>query len=151
MSTSRSRSPPTLAEANDLVAQATTAGLLLGSAPDTFLGSAAQTARAALDDGAIGEPIGVAAFITSNRVETWHPDPTFLFQPGGGPVADLGPYYLTAMVNLLGPLASVMARSRIGIPTLPVTSPAAGSTPSLSPCPRTSQRRCSSRRASSER
>ena len=113
----------TLAEANDLVAQATTAGLLLGSAPDTFLGSAAQTARAALDDGAIGEPIGVAAFITSNRVETWHPDPTFLFQPGGGPVADLGPYYLTAMVNLLGPLTSVVARSRIGVPTLPVTSP----------------------------
>jgi predicted dehydrogenase len=113
----------TLAEADDVVAQADAAGRLLGSAPDTFLGSAAQTARAALDDGAIGEPIGVAAFITSNRVETWHPDPTFLFQPGGGPVADLGPYYLTAMVNLFGPLASVAARSRIGAPTLPVTSP----------------------------
>ena len=113
----------TLAEADDVVAQADAAGLLLGSAPDTFLGSAAQTARVALDDGAIGEPIGVAAFITSNRVETWHPDPTFLFQPGGGPVADLGPYYLTAMVNLFGPLASVVARSRIGTPTLPVTSP----------------------------
>ena len=113
----------TLAAADDVIAQAGAAGLLLGSAPDTFLGSAAQTARAALDDGAIGEPIGAAAFITSNRVETWHPDPTFLFQPGGGPVADLGPYYLTAMVNLFGPLASVSARSRIGAPTLPVTSP----------------------------
>jgi predicted dehydrogenase len=113
----------TLAEADNVVAQADSAGLLLGSAPDTFLGSAAQTARAALDDSAIGEPIGVAAFITSNRVETWHPDPTFLFQPGGGPVADLGPYYLTAMVNLFGPLASVMARSRIGTPKLSVTSP----------------------------
>jgi predicted dehydrogenase len=113
----------TLSEAQSLVAAADAAGLLIGSAPDTFLGSAAQTARRAVDDGLIGEPVGVAGFITSSRVETWHPDPTFLFQPGGGPVADFGPYYLTAMVNLLGPLASVAARSRIGAPTRVVTSP----------------------------
>jgi predicted dehydrogenase len=113
----------TLSEAERLVAQAEAAGLLLGSAPDTFLGSAAQTARRAVDDGLIGEPIGVAGFITSGRVETWHPDPTFLFQPGGGPVADMGPYYLTSMVNLVGPLSSVSARGRIGSPTLTVTSP----------------------------
>ena len=112
-----------LPDALRLVATAEQAGLLLGSAPDTFLGSAAQTARRAVDDGLIGDPIGVAGFITSGRVETWHPDPTFLFQPGGGPVPDMGPYYLTAMVNLLGPLASVSARGRIGSPTLTVTSP----------------------------
>jgi predicted dehydrogenase len=112
-----------LSEAKRLVEQADAAGLLLGSAPDTFLGSAAQTARRAVDGGLIGEPIGVAGFITSGRVQTWHPDPTFLFQPGGGPVADMGPYYLTSMVNLLGPLASVSARGRIGSPTLTVTSP----------------------------
>lgn len=112
-----------LSQARELVARAGAAGLLLGAAPDTFLGSAAQTARRAVDDGLIGEPVGVAGFITSGRVETWHPDPTFLFQPGGGPVADMGPYYLTAMVNLLGPLASVAARSRIGAPTRTVTSP----------------------------
>ena len=112
-----------LPDARRLVVKAQAAGLLLGSAPDTFLGSAAQTARQAVDDGLIGDPIGVAGFITSGRVETWHPDPTFLFQQGGGPVADMGPYYLTAMVNLLGPLASVSARGRIGSPTLTVTSP----------------------------
>jgi predicted dehydrogenase len=112
-----------LADAQRLVEKADAAGLLLGSAPDTFLGSAAQTARAAVDGGLVGEPIGVAAFITSGKVETWHPDPAFFFQPGGGPVADLGPYYLTAMVNLLGPLVSVSARGRIGSPTVTVTSP----------------------------
>lgn len=111
-----------LASAHALVATADARGLLLGAAPDTFLGSAAQTARRAVDDGLIGDPIGVTGFITSNRVETWHPDPTFFFQPGGGPVADLGPYYLTAMVNLLGPLASVTARGRIGAPERTVTS-----------------------------
>jgi len=113
----------TLAEARGLLATADASGLLLGAAPDTFLGSAAQTARHAIDAGLIGEPVGVAGFITSTRPETWHPDPSFLFQPGGGPVADLGPYYLTAMVNLLGPLRSVAARSRIGAPFVPVTSP----------------------------
>jgi predicted dehydrogenase len=112
-----------LPEARRLVALANDAGLRLGAAPDTFLGSAGQTARRALDDGVIGDPIGVAAFITSGKVETWHPDPTFLYQPGGGPVADLGPYYLTAMVNLLGPVTWVAARSRIGAPVRAVTSP----------------------------
>jgi predicted dehydrogenase len=106
-----------------LAEEAAAAGLLLGAAPDTFLGSAAQTARRAVDDGLIGEPIGVTGFITSNRVETWHPDPTSRFQPGGGPVSNMGPYHLTAMVNLLGPLTSVLARGRIGAPVRTVTSP----------------------------
>jgi predicted dehydrogenase len=112
-----------LAEALRLVTVAEEAGLLLGAAPDTFLGSAGQTARRAVDDGLVGDPIGVAGFSTSNRVETWHPDPTSHFQPGGGPVQNMGPYYLTAMVNLLGPLTSVFARGRIGEPVRTVTSP----------------------------
>jgi len=111
-----------LPEALRLAEAAGAAGLLLGAAPDTFLGSAAQTARRAVDNGLIGEPVGVAGFITSNRVETWHPDPTSRFQPGGGPVSNLGPYHLTAMINLLGPLTSVIARSRIGAPVRAITS-----------------------------
>jgi predicted dehydrogenase len=112
-----------LPEALRLTEAAEAAGLLLGAAPDTLLGSAAQTARRAVEDGLIGEPVGVAAFITSNRVETWHPDPTSRFQPGGGPVHNIGPYHLTAMVNLLGPLTAVFARARIGAPVRTVTSP----------------------------
>jgi predicted dehydrogenase len=112
-----------LPEAQRLAAVAEAAGLLLGAAPDTFLGSAGQTARRAMDDGLVGEPIGVVGFSTSNRVETWHPDPTSHFRPGGGPVQNMGPYYLTAMVNLLGPLWSVFAAGRIGEPVRAVTSP----------------------------
>jgi predicted dehydrogenase len=112
-----------LPEAQRLATVAETEGLLLGAAPDTFLGSAGRTARRAVDQGLIGEPIGVVGFSTSNRVETWHPDPTSHFQPGGGPVQNMGPYYLTAMVNLLGPLTAVSARSRIGEPVRAVTSP----------------------------
>ncbi|MFC9454482.1 Gfo/Idh/MocA family protein [Streptomyces sp. NPDC056983] len=98
-------------------------GLLFGAAPDTFLGSAGQTARAAIDSGSIGEPVGATAFVTHSQAETWHPDPTFLFQPGGGPVLDMGPYYLTALVNCLGPVAAVYGTSRIGAPQRTVTAP----------------------------
>lgn len=94
-----------------------------GSAPDTFLGSASQTARKALDAGRIGTPIGASAFIGHSKAETWHPDPRFLFQPGGGPVMDMGPYYFAILVNLLGPVRSVTAASRIGAPTRTVTAP----------------------------
>jgi predicted dehydrogenase len=112
-----------LADALRLAERARDAGLLLGSAPDTFLGSANQTARRAIDDGLIGAPIGVAAFVTASKSETWHPDPTFLFQPGAGPALDLGPYYITSMVNLLGPIRAVAGSARIGSPTREVTSP----------------------------
>lgn len=96
---------------------------LLGSAPDTFLGSAIQTALAAVDSGRIGNPIGATAFIRSSRAETWHPDPRFLFAPGAGPVMDMGPYYITALAQILGPVASVTAASRIGRTPLTVTAP----------------------------
>lgn len=112
-----------LSTAQELLATAGAKKLLVGAAPDTFLGSAGQTARRALDAGLIGEPIGVAGFLTSVRVETWHPNPSFLFQPGGGPVYDMGPYYLTAMVNLLGPILSVAASARVGVPKIALTAP----------------------------
>jgi predicted dehydrogenase len=98
-------------------------GRLLGSAPDTFLGSAVQTARHALDAGLIGEPVGVSGFVRSSRVETWHPDPRSFFGPGGGPVMDMGPYYLAAMINCLGPVRRVAAANRVGAAVRRVTSP----------------------------
>lgn len=96
---------------------------ILGSAPDTFLGSAGQTARHAIDSGYIGAPIGASAFVRSSRAETWHPNPGFLFEPGGGPVMDMGPYYIAALVNCLGPIHRVSADARIGSPTRKVTAP----------------------------
>jgi predicted dehydrogenase len=110
-------------EAQAVVAAAAASGRVLGSAPDTFLGSAGQTARAAIDDGLIGEPIGATAFIQHSKAERWHPDPRFLFQAGGGPVLDMGPYYLAILVNLLGPIASVGGASRIGAPVRTVSAP----------------------------
>ncbi|MDI2125615.1 Gfo/Idh/MocA family protein [Yinghuangia seranimata] len=109
--------------AREQLALAKDLGLALGGAPDTFLGSAGQTARAVLDGGAIGDPVGATAFVTHSRAETWHPDPTFLFKPGGGPVLDLGPYYVTQLVNCLGPVAEVYGRSRVGAPVRTVTAP----------------------------
>lgn len=96
---------------------------ILGSAPDTFLGSAGQTARHAIDSGYIGTPIGASAFVRSSRAETWHPSPGFLFEQGGGPVMDMGPYYIAALVNCLGPIRRVSADARIGSETRIVTAP----------------------------
>lgn len=113
----------TLPDSERMLAEADGAGRLLGAAPDTFLGSAVQTARAAVDEGLIGDPVGAVAFVTHSRAETWHPDPSFLFQPGGGPALDLGPYYLTALVTLLGPVETVSGATRIGAPIRRVTAP----------------------------
>lgn len=113
----------TLDEGRKVLAAAAAGTGLLGSAPDTFLGSAIQTARAAIDDGAIGTPIGATAFVRHSRAETWHPDPSFLFKSGGGPVLDMGPYYLAALVNCLGPVAEVYSVGVIGSPVRHVTSP----------------------------
>lgn len=112
-----------LADANRLLALAEETGLTLGAAPDTFLGSWGATSRAVVDSGALGEVAAATAFIPHNRVETWHPDPTFLFQPGGGPTLDRGPYYIAALVNLLGPIAEVAGMERMGAPKRDVTAP----------------------------
>ena len=80
-------------------------GLRVGCAPDTFLGGAHQAARGLLDAGAIGTPVGGTAFFMCPGHERWHPNPDFYYEAGGGPVLDMGPYYITDLVNLLGPVA----------------------------------------------
>jgi Predicted dehydrogenases and related proteins len=96
-----------LAEGVELVKLAEEKGLMLGGAPDTFLGAGIQTCRKIIDDGLIGDPLGAAAFMICRGHETWHPDPAFYYKYGGGPMFDMGPYYLTAMVNLLGSVKAV--------------------------------------------
>ena len=86
-------------------------GLRVGSAPDTFLGGAHQAARAALDSGRIGKVVAGTAHVMSRGMEHWHPNPDFFFQPGAGPVLDIGPYYITNLVQLIGPVARVSALS----------------------------------------
>jgi predicted dehydrogenase len=96
-----------IAEAQMLVEAASAKGLRLGCAPDTFLGGAHQTARNYLDGGLIGRPVGGTAFFMCPGHERWHPNPGFYYLAGGGPMLDMGPYYVTDLVNLLGPVASV--------------------------------------------
>jgi len=86
-------------------------GVLVGCAPDTVLGTGVQTARAILDAGQIGTPVAATAFMVTPGHERWHPDPDFYYQPGGGPLLDMGPYYLTALVTLLGPVRRVAGMS----------------------------------------
>ncbi|HET7616059.1 MAG TPA: Gfo/Idh/MocA family oxidoreductase [Bacillales bacterium] len=97
-------------------------GLLVGGAPDTFLGGGLQTCRKLIDDGWIGAPVSAAAFMTSHGVESWHPNPDFFYQPGGGPLFDMGPYYLTALVSLIGPMKRVTGSARISFPERKITS-----------------------------
>ncbi|MCV6594185.1 MAG: Gfo/Idh/MocA family oxidoreductase [Silicimonas sp.] len=92
-------------------------GLRVGSAPDTFLGGAHQLARAALDEGQAGQIVGGTCHVMSRGMEGWHPNPDFFFQPGGGPVLDLGPYYITNLVQLLGPVRAVTAMAGAGFAT----------------------------------
>jgi predicted dehydrogenase len=104
-------------EARLLLSAAEQQGVRVGSAPDTFLGAGLQTARALLDEGAIGTPHSGSVFMLSPGHEHWHPEPDFYYQRGGGPLFDMGPYYLTALVNLLGPVAAVSAVATAGAPT----------------------------------
>ncbi|MHA6730154.1 Gfo/Idh/MocA family protein [Devosia sp. A369] len=97
------------AEGKTLLDAANKAGLRIGSAPDTFLGGSHQQARAVVDSGALGQLVGGTAFFQCPGHEAWHPDPAFYYDIGGGPVLDMGPYYITDLVNLLGPVARVSA------------------------------------------
>jgi predicted dehydrogenase len=92
-------------EGRELVKLARARGLGLGCAPDTFLGSAFQTAHDAVREGMLGEPFAAAAFVGNSGPEAWHPTPAAYYEPGAGPLFSLGPYYLTALVQLLGPIA----------------------------------------------
>ena len=98
-----------LAEGLAVLAAAGQAGLRVGCAPDTFLGVGLQTTLDALQAGEIGQPFAASAFWGSPGHERWHPDPQFFYLAGGGPVLDLGPYYLTALVVHLGPVVRVQA------------------------------------------
>ena len=101
----------TYAEGKKLVAAAKRAALRVGSAPDTFLGGSHQQARAVIDSGRLGTVVGGTVFFACPGHEYWHPDPAFYYDVGGGPVLDMGPYYITQLVNLLGPVKAVQAMS----------------------------------------
>lgn len=98
----------TTGQAREVLAAAGRAGVRVGCAPDTVLGTGVQTARACLDAGEIGTPIAATAFMVTPGHERWHPAPEFYYLPGGGPLFDMGPYYLTALVTLLGPVRRVV-------------------------------------------
>ena len=115
---------PTREEAQKMLALADEKGLRVGCAPDTFMGAGFQTCRKLIDDGWIGEPIGATAFMMGRGPEGWHPDPNFFYQVGGGPMFDMGPYYLTALVNLMGPVRSVAGKARITFPERVITAQA---------------------------
>lgn len=108
--------------AAELVNLAHEQGLLLGSAPDTFLGAGLQTARRLLDAGRIGEPLAAVATMVGHGPESWHPDPEFFYRRGGGPLWDMGPYYITALVHLLGPVRRVTAFGRVSLTSRLITS-----------------------------
>jgi predicted dehydrogenase len=104
-------------------------GLLIGCAPDTFLGGGLQTCRKVMDEGMIGEPVAATAVMMTHGPEDWHPNPDFFYQPGAGPMFDMGPYYLTALATLLGPVRRVTGSARVTFPERQVTSqPLAGTT-----------------------
>ncbi|MEU7478416.1 Gfo/Idh/MocA family oxidoreductase [Lentzea sp. NPDC042327] len=115
-------------EAAALLDAAAAGGVRVGSAPDTFLSPAFQLAKRLVDEGRIGTPVGVTALTLSPGPEWWHPDPAFFYRSGSGPLFDMGPYQLSALVCLLGPIAAVSAAAATTWPTRTVTSdPLAGS------------------------
>lgn len=97
-------------------------GVLVGGAPDTFLGAGLQTGRDLIDEGAIGQPIAAAAYMFTHGHETWHRDPAFYYQPGAGPMLDMGPYYVTALVSLLGPVRRVASSTGASFPQRTISS-----------------------------
>lgn len=112
----------TYAQGAELVEMAQRKGVRLGCSPDVPLGSMIQTARKLVEEGAIGRVVGATANLIKQGVETWHPNPDFLYQPGGGPLLDMGPYYLTALLHIVGPFSSVSAMDTISFPTRRITS-----------------------------
>ncbi|NSW51726.1 MAG: Gfo/Idh/MocA family oxidoreductase [Anaerolineae bacterium] len=109
-------------EGMELLQLAGQRGLRVGGAPDTFLGAGIQTCRKVIEDGLIGFPVGATAFMMGHGHESWHPDPEFYYEVGGGPMFDMGPYYLTALITLLGPIEKVAGSTRISFPERTITS-----------------------------
>ena len=112
----------TRADGARVLEAARTKGLRAGCAPDTFLGAGGQTARGLLAAGAIGRPVAGTAFWAGHGHESWHPDPEFYYKQGGGPMLDMGPYYVTALVNLLGPVKRVAGLTAKSFPERDITS-----------------------------
>lgn len=114
-------------EALEIAAAARQAGRRVGCAPDTVLGGGHQTCRSLIDSGAIGQPVAFTANMLCGGHETWHPSPEFYYEKGGGPVFDMGPYYLHALIALLGPVRSVSGSAKITYAERTITSqPKAG-------------------------
>ncbi|MDN4070126.1 Gfo/Idh/MocA family protein [Paenibacillus vini] len=111
-----------LEEGRQVLEEAQARGLLVGSAPETFFGAGIQTALGLIEDGVIGRPVSATAFMMSRGHEHWHPDPEFYYAPGGGPMFDMGPYYLTALVQLLGPIARIAGITGKALPERTITS-----------------------------
>lgn len=111
----------TFSDGRTLLDAAEQAGLRLGCAPDTFLGGAHQTARTLLDEGVLGTAVGGTAYFMCPGHERWHPNPAFYYEVGGGPMLDMGPYYITDLVNLFGPVAQVAGLSATPRPTRTIT------------------------------
>ncbi|MFC3767877.1 Gfo/Idh/MocA family protein [Paenibacillus sp. GCM10012303] len=97
-------------------------GLRVGCAPDTFLGGGIQTSIKLIRDGWIGQPVAATAFMLSRGPENWHPDPVFFYKAGGGPMFDMGPYYLTALVAALGPISRIAGMTKTSFPERRITS-----------------------------
>jgi len=112
----------TFEEGKELVSLAEAKALMLGGAPDTFMGAGIQTCLKLIQDGFIGTPVGAAAFMICHGHESWHPDPEFYYKHGGGPMMDMGPYYITALVNLLGGVSGVTGITKSSFKQRTITS-----------------------------
>ena len=110
----------TVAEGQQVLDLANEKGLMVGCAPDTVLGPGTQTIRRMIDDGAIGRPLSARMQMVSPGPETWHSNPEFYYKEGGGPFLDMGPYYLSLLVQTLGPIKSVQGRATRGFDERPV-------------------------------
>ena len=108
-------------DAKALLKLAAQKGLRVGCAPDTFLGGGLQTCRKLIDDGWIGKPVAASAFLKCHGPDAWHPNPEFFYKAGGGPMFDMGPYYLTALTSILGPVSRVCGSARASFPERTLT------------------------------
>lgn len=112
----------TVEEGKKVIALAAQKNLRVGTAPDTFLGSGLQTCRWLIEQGKIGQPIAGTSFMVCRGHESWHPSPEFYYLSGGGPLFDMGPYYIAALVHLMGPVKGVSASVKSSFPTRTITS-----------------------------
>ncbi|GAF65807.1 putative dehydrogenase [Bacillus sp. TS-2] len=109
-------------DAKKVIDYAEERGLVVGCAPDTFLGGGIQTCKEIIDSGLIGQPVAATAFMISHGPESWHPNPEFFYQNGAGPLFDMGPYYITTLIQLIGSIKRVTSSAQISFPEREVLS-----------------------------